>query len=928
MKSILLNLLLCLPLLVACQSKAPLTFQIPKELVEAALRSPPNVYWASTSATTNEANGSVQLELRLSAPSPLSVRVPVLPVDTMPGFTGATAEFPPGSTSTMISIPVPRDGVINSVSPRIFNLQLGLPDYANQGLPGILELRVIDDDRPVVRFSSASLDVAENQGSVTLTAISDRPIPGSTPVTVAVAAPTPSSGANAVNAVAGSDFTLPSGGFTFQPGSKSASISVTILNNSSINPIRNALFTLSRSDGSVYNIDPALGVSQVLIRDDDGPLRAGFAPATLGSISSTGSYSIRISESAGNFKIPVLLNRPSTSATTIPVTIASGATAIAGSDYVLLTNQVTIQAGNTRGEVSFSVVDNSNFKGNRRFALVLGTPNNGVTLDGITSVTVEIAENDPAPTVQFETSLITRNENSGVVEIPVSLSSLIASNVSVSAAIGSDIPPPPPATPTPTPTVNYLGDAVKGEDFTVSNSTLSIPAGSARGVFKITLLNDTLSEDTEAIIGAITAASALQGRTLSISGIGRTRVDIVDDDPNPVIQWSNLSQTVDESSGKAVVSANINQTAGKTVHVPFTLSGSGVAGEHYDLSPSEIIIPKGLLTGSIEIPLIRDPMSEPDKTLILTLTGDGNATPGAIPVHTLTLTDSSGFTPTLAAFQTTVYKLVRDRNCQSCHSPTGSKKDAAFASDNLQEAFDAALFAGRTNFTDIPASKLVVKMVDNHQGFKTRFPTIDADMIAAIQAWKNISISGGSTSGSTTTTGSGTTGRTPVTLSYGSVGIQDYLQTEASFSSATNVPTPPNTITGTYPLLRDSISSDGDPLGISAPMAGAYIGLGAHYCKIMIDDVAGTGVNKRGFDRIQGLSNFKVSAAGFTPAMQAQVGQRLAEMFWQRPATDAEIQELQALVTDLRASNSSLSTATLGLAMCASVAGSVESIDN
>ncbi len=871
--------------------------------MEAALRSPPHVSFSSPTVSVNEAAGSVDVGLQLSAPSPLTVRVPILPLGTLPGFAGGTAEFAPGSTRTSIQIPILQDSTINSASPRTVSLQIGLPEYANQGIPATVELRIEDDDRPRVGFSVLDQDVAETRGAITITAVSDRPFGGTNPVTVNF-----SIGGSAVNS---SDYNLSAQSFSFNPGSNSASITLTPLNNSSINTMRNAVFTMTRSSNSPFDFISGKSRSQVVILDDEGSLRIGFAPTANGSVDGNGTtLFLSPPESAGNILAPVVLSRPTTASVSIPVTVAANPSAIQGTDFIVFTRQVTIPAGSVRGNVSFSIIDNLNFKGSRSFSLVLGTPSNGATLSGINRLTVTINENDSAPTIQFENSLVSRNETSGALEIPVSLSSLITSKVDISASIGSDA----------SGTV-FLGDAIRDSDFSVVNASASILAGSARGILRINLLNDALNEDTESVVAALNSGTA-PGVTIRVVGRSRTEVDILDDDPNVTIQWSNSSQTVDESAGKALLLASINQAAGKNVHVPFTLSGTAELGVHHDLTPREIIIPKGETQVTLEIPLVADSTAEADKTLIITLEKDGNALLGSNSTHTLTITDASGFIPSITAFQSTVYSFVRSQACYSCHKPGGSADFAPFASDNLQDAFNAAV--SRANFTTISNSLLVTKLsTPTHQNFSG----LTQAMINQITSWRDQSSGGTSGGGTSGTTGSsGTGGSSPYTL--GSAGIQDFLQIEATLSNATQIPTPSLGLTGTYHILRANISADGDPLGISAPMAGAYIGLGGHYCKAMIDEVSGSSSNKRGFDQIQGLSNFNVIAANFSPALQTAVAHRFAELFLQRQATPEEITELLSLVTDLKASSSTLTTKVLGTAMCSAIAGSVEGIDN
>lgn len=900
-----LRLVLTMILASSCQVKDPLQFEIPKALIESALQAPPNAFFAQSEVIVKENAGSARIRLRLSAPSPLTVRVPVSPTSEIPGFSRGFAVFNPGSTEAEVLIPVSQDSIINSASPRNTDLQIGLPEYAIQGLPATMTLRIVDDDRPVVRFTALDRDFSESQGSVTLTAVSDRPFSGQNAVNV----PIQLSG----SASNGSDYSLSSTNLSFPPGASSASVTVNLTNNSTVSDLKNIVFTLSRLGNSTYDLHPTENRAQIVIRDDEGPLRIGFSPLPNLSGTGTNSQSIRLPESAGNLQVPVLLNRPATTSVSVPVTIMTNPTAVSGVDYMLFSSQVTVQAGNTRGILSFSLIDNLSFKGSRSFTLQLGSPNGGATLGSISRLNVEITDNETAPTIEFQSLSLSRAENSGIVEIPVVLSSLSTATVTGSTTLGSDDSG-----------TTLLGDAIRGQDFNVTSANFSISAGAVRGLVRITLLNDSLNEDTETMVGVLNDASS-SGATVRAAGTTRTSVFITDDDPNVSIAWDTGSQTVAESSGKAIVKVKLDGPAGKTVHVPLSISGTAQLGIDHELTPREILIEKGGTEGTLEVPLIKDSASSPDKTIILTLQDSGNARIGATSQHTVTVTDSSGFTPSLAAFESTVYAFVRTQACATCHTPGGQAEFAPFASGNLQSAFDAAL--ARVNFENIPGSLLVTKL---QTGFHQGYSGLQPELITQITNWKNQSEGGGSTTGggggSGSTSGSGSTG---TTLAGGSVGIQDFVQIEATLSSATQTAIPPLNQGGTYNILRANISADGDPLGISAPMAGAYIGLGAHYCKTMIDEVSNANsTNKRGFNMIQGLSNFNAASTSFNPAMQAQVTQRFAELLWQRTATTIEVEEVQALVNDLRVAAPTITTKLLGIAMCSAMAGSLEAIDN
>jgi hypothetical protein len=188
-------------------------------------------------------------------------------------------------------------------------------------------------------------------------------------------------------------------------------------------------------------------------------------------------------------------------------------------------------------------------------------------------------------------------------------------------------------------------------------------------------------------------------------------------------------------------------------------------------------------------------------------------------------------------------------------------------------------------------------------------------MITALTNWKTQS--GGS--------GSGGGGGPTTTLAGGTAGIQDYMQFEASLNRA--IEGFSTTLSNGADILRLYLSPDGDPTDISPPMVGGYISMASEYCVKLVGEVFGNSSNKRGFDQIAGLSNFTIQNSSFTPSMQDQVTQRMAQMFWQRQATASELTTLRTLVNELKVITPSMSTRDLGIAMCTAIAGSPESFD-
>ena len=79
-------------------------------------------------------------------------------------------------------------------------------------------------------------------------------------------------------------------------------------------------------------------------------------------------------------------------------------------------------------------------------------------------------------------------------------------------------------------------------------------------------------ENDETVIVDISAANISGGGTVTEGSPNQVTITITDDDPTPTVQWTAVSQTVDENVGTVTVTAQLSAVSGLTVTVPF---GSG-----------------------------------------------------------------------------------------------------------------------------------------------------------------------------------------------------------------------------------------------------------------------------------------------------------------------------------------------------------------
>jgi hypothetical protein len=232
--------------------------------------------------SVDEAAGGASVTVRLSGPSAerVTVRFATTPGSASAGSDYATiagtASFPPGTTTTLVSVPILDDTV--DESDETFAVELSSPHGASIG-DGRAEVAIRDDDRaPVISIG----DVSGPEGTGTARTFSF-PVrlsnPSSSTVRVDVAT-VPGS------ARPGQDFIATSGTVTIAPGQTTATVMVPVVPDTIVEP--DEIFSVVLSNPVNGTIGDGTGVGT--IEDDDGS-----APRRSTRASASGSMPDRVS---------------------------------------------------------------------------------------------------------------------------------------------------------------------------------------------------------------------------------------------------------------------------------------------------------------------------------------------------------------------------------------------------------------------------------------------------------------------------------------------------------------------------------------------------------------------------------------------------------------------------------------------------------
>ncbi|RUO39522.1 hypothetical protein CWE22_09495 [Pseudidiomarina aestuarii] len=154
------------------------------------------------------------------------------------------------------------------------------------------------------------------------------------------------------------------------------------------------------------------------------------------------------------------------------------ASGLAGIDYEDTSGTVTFTAGQSSQTITIPIISNAVFNDDRDFFVDFSNAQ-GLTL-GTTRVQVTIVNDDPRPVLAFEQSIFETTEQAGTLGLTVTLSNGTESDVTFD--------------------LDVSGTATAGVDYSLEETSFTIPAGSLEQQIALTLIADDVKEGGESVI--------------------------------------------------------------------------------------------------------------------------------------------------------------------------------------------------------------------------------------------------------------------------------------------------------------------------------------------------------------------------------------------------------------------------------------------
>ncbi len=445
---------------------------------------------------------------------------------------------------------------------------------------------------PTVQLSAASYSVNENDGTVTITATLNAPSGQTVTVDYATSDGT---------ATAGSEYTDTSGTLTFNPGETEKTFTVPIIDDNIAEPSKTFNVALSNPTNAALG---AVNSAPVVISDDEGDPTVQFDPTT---------YSV--SEGGGTVTATVRLSHPSAFTVTVDYMSADG-TAVAGSDYTSTSGTLKFNPGETSKMITVPIVDNTLDESDETFTIKLQNPVSATLGTPNDVATVTIADDDPAPTVQFQASSYSVSESGGSAAVVVTLSTQSALTVTVDYAT-QDL------------------SAKAGLDYTAMSGTLEFAPGTTSQTVNIPIQSDALDEIDETFNVLLSNPN-----NATLGSTATTSVQIVDNDDPPTVQFSAASYSANEGAGTATVTVTLSAPSGRLVSVDVKSSdGTAKAGSDYTAVDETVTFSPGQTAVTLTVNLTDDALDEDDETLTLTLSNADDAVLSAPTTAQLTVVD-------------------------------------------------------------------------------------------------------------------------------------------------------------------------------------------------------------------------------------------------------------------------------------------------
>ena len=493
-------------------------------------------------------------------------------VDYLGAF--GTLVIPSGQTSGRITVHL-RDDLLDEFDERFRVVLFGAS--AGEIADDIAVGTIMDDDEPELRIADehASESAGWLEFAVSLSAPSVQVIEGRIAT-------------SDVTATAGQDYEPVEAVFQIRPGRQIHTVRVRVSNDSLDEDDETFVLAVT----NVRNAVVADGEAEGTIEDDDGDIEPPVVPTEIRILDS------RAREGAGIMRFSVRLDKaPSASIAvdwgTQPLAFGPES-ADEDVDYLRAFGTLVIPSGQTSGRITVHLRDDLLNEFDERFRVVLFGASAGEIADDMAVGTI-MDDDDPELRIADERA----SESAGWLEFAVSLSAPSVRVIEGRIAT-SDV------------------TATAGQDYEPVEAVFQISPGRQIHTVRVRVSNDSLDEDDETFVLAVTNVRN------AVVADGEAEGTIEDDDALPTLHTADESAA--EDNGELAFQVWLNVRSGRSVRVDYRTSELTAGdGEDFEGASGTIEFLPGELSKRIAVRLLDDELDEADETFELALSAPANA---------------------------------------------------------------------------------------------------------------------------------------------------------------------------------------------------------------------------------------------------------------------------------------------------------------
>src|SRR6185436_2089763 len=331
--------------------------------------------------------------------------------------------------------------------------------------------------------------------------------------------------------------------------------------------------------------------------------------------------------------ITVLRGGSTTGTVSVPYTTADGS-ATAPTHYATKTGTLVFPAGSKSQSFTVTTVNTSLVDGDRTVTLSLGAPTGGAVVGPNAAATLTIKDNDAPGTFQFGAATYSVVEGGASPVIVTRTGGSGGTVVLTWAATGGSA-------------AGGLLPTAPGADYAPMSGSLTFGPGITSRPIPLTIVNDTIAEDSKTVVLELTGIVSSNAGAASIVAPSATTLTILDNDLGGTIEFMTTAVSVAENvaGGKATLTVKRSVTgttplaSGVLVDYAVTPAGtSAVLNDDYKLPGTTLTFAAGQTSVPLQVTIVNDvntPVAEANKTIQITLSNPrsiGPATGGNKPV--------------------------------------------------------------------------------------------------------------------------------------------------------------------------------------------------------------------------------------------------------------------------------------------------------